>query len=153
WIDGFGTADNGAIVGNDLPPYAEQTIVHGGSQSMIYRYDNNLKTSEATLTLVWPRDWTEEGVTKLSLWFRGSPSNSVERMFVALNGSAVVYHDDNAATQKIGWTQWPIDLQAFADQGVTLTNVDTISIGLGTRNSPGPGGPGTMYFDDIRLYR
>ncbi|MHC4146592.1 MAG: PA14 domain-containing protein, partial [Planctomycetota bacterium] len=34
WIDGFGTTTNGAIVGNDLPPYAEQTIVHGGAQSM-----------------------------------------------------------------------------------------------------------------------
>jgi len=37
WIDGFGTTNNGALVGNDLPPYAEQTIVHGG-QSMPYRY-------------------------------------------------------------------------------------------------------------------
>ena len=48
WIDGFGTTTNGALVGNDLPPYAEQTVVHGGSQSLIYRYDNDLKTSEAT---------------------------------------------------------------------------------------------------------
>ncbi|MHC4147481.1 MAG: hypothetical protein ACYSUD_22280, partial [Planctomycetota bacterium] len=71
WIDGFGTTDNGALVGHDLPPYAEQTIVHGGSQSMPYRYDNANKTSEATLTLVYPRDWTEEDVTKLSLWYRG----------------------------------------------------------------------------------
>ncbi|MFH1718681.1 MAG: LamG-like jellyroll fold domain-containing protein, partial [Planctomycetota bacterium] len=39
WIDGFGTTDNGALVGNDLPPYAEQTIVHSGGQSLIYRYD------------------------------------------------------------------------------------------------------------------
>jgi len=30
WIDGFGTTNNGALVGNDLPPYAEQTVVHGG---------------------------------------------------------------------------------------------------------------------------
>ncbi|MHC4147026.1 MAG: hypothetical protein ACYSUD_19925, partial [Planctomycetota bacterium] len=59
WIDGFGTTDNGALVGNDLPPYAEQTIVHGGIQSMPYRYDNANKTSEATMTLVYPRDWTE----------------------------------------------------------------------------------------------
>jgi len=153
WIDGFGTADNGAIVGNDLPPYAEQTIVHGGAQALVYRYDNNLKTSEATLTLVSPRDWTEEGVTKLSLWFRGGPANSAERMFVALNGSAVVYHDDTAVTQKIGWNKWVLDLQAFADQGVNLANVNTITIGLGTRNSPAVGGTGTMYFDDVRLVR
>ncbi|MHC4626818.1 MAG: hypothetical protein ACYTDV_07535, partial [Planctomycetota bacterium] len=51
WIDGFGTTTNGALVGNDMPPYAERTIVHGGEQSLIYSYDNNLKTSEATLTL------------------------------------------------------------------------------------------------------
>ncbi len=153
WIDGFGTTNNGALIGNDLPPYAEQTIVHGGAQAMIYRYDNNLKTSEATLTLVSPRDWTAEGVTKLSLWFYGSPSNSAERMYIALNGSAVVYHNDASPTQKILWNNWIIDLQAFADQGVNLTNVNTITIGIGTKGSPGPGGPGTMYFDDIRLIR
>jgi len=43
-MDGFGTTTNGALVGNDLPPYAEQTIVHGGAQSLGYSYDNNLKT-------------------------------------------------------------------------------------------------------------
>ncbi|MHC4072267.1 MAG: LamG domain-containing protein [Planctomycetota bacterium] len=154
WIDGFGTTDNGALVGNDLPPYAEQTIVHGGAQSMPYRYDNANKTSEATLTLVYPRDWTEEGVTKLSLWFRGGSANAAERMYVALNGNAVVYHEDPAATQSGGWHEWVIDLQAFADQGVDLANVNTITIGFGTKNSPAAdGGTGTMYFDDIRLYR
>jgi len=153
WIDGFGTTNNGALVGNDLPPYAEQTVVHGGAQSMPYTYDNSNKTSEATLTLVYPRDWTEEGVTKLSLWFRGASANSAERMYVALNGNAVVSNDDLAATQKGGWNQWVIDLQAFADQGVNLANVNTITLGIGTKNSPAAGGTGTMFFDDIRLYR
>jgi hypothetical protein len=151
WIDGFGTADNGALVGNDLPPYAEQGIVHGGIQSMIYRYDNAGKTSEATMTLVYPRDWTEEGVTKLSLWGRGSSTNAADRMYIALNGTAVVYHDDPAATQLSGWKEWIIDLAAF---GVDLTNVDSITIGVGTKNAPAPGGgTGTLYFDDIRLIR
>ncbi|TKJ37726.1 MAG: hypothetical protein CEE38_06540 [Planctomycetes bacterium B3_Pla] len=152
WIDGFGTTTNGALVGNDMPPYAEQTIVHGGAQSMIYRYDNANMTSEATMTLIYPRDWTKEGVTKLSLWFRGASGNSAERMFVALNGTAVVYHDDAAATQTTQWTEWVIDLAAFA--GVDLTNVNSITLGFGTKNSPAPtGGPGTMYFDDARLVR
>ncbi|MHC4296051.1 MAG: LamG domain-containing protein [Planctomycetota bacterium] len=153
WIDGFGTTTNGALVGNDLPPYAEQSVVRGGAQSMPYRYDNNLKTSEATLTLVHPRDWTEEGVAKLSLWFRGGSANATEPMFVALNGNAVVYHDDPAATQLTGWNEWVIDLQAFADQGVNLANVNTIGIGFGTKNAPAAGGSGKVYFDDIRLYR
>ena len=152
WLDGFGTTTNGALVGNDLPPYAEQTTVNSGAQSMPYLYDNSLKTSEATLTLVYPRDWTEEGVTKLSLWFRGDSGNAAERMFVAL-GNAVVYHDDPAATQITGWNEWVIDLTRFADQGVDLTNVGAITIGFGTRNSPAAGGSGTMYFDDIRLVR
>ena len=153
WIDGFGTTTNGALVGNDMPPYAEQTIVHNGDQAMIYRYDNAGKTSEATLTLVYPRDWTEEGVTRLSLWFRGVSANAAERMYVVLNGNAVVYHDDPAATQLGGWREWAIDLQAFADQGVNLANVNTITIGLGTKNAPAAGGQGTMYFDDIQLRR
>ena len=151
WIDGFGTTTNGALVGNDLPPYAEQGIVHGGAQSMPYLYDNNLKTSEATLTLVYPRDWTEEGVAKLSLWFRGASGNAADLMFVALNGTAVVYHEDPAATQITGWNEWVIDLAEFA--GVNLTNVNTITIGFGTKSSPAAGGAGTMYFDDIRLVR
>jgi hypothetical protein len=151
WIDGFGTTTNGALVGNDLPPYAEQNIVHGGAQSMIFSYDNAGKTSEATLTLVSPRDWTEEGIAKLSLWFRGNAANVADRIFVALNGTVVVYHDDPAATQLAGWNEWIIDLAAF---GVTLTNVNTITIGVGTKGSPAPdGGAGTLYFDDIRLYR
>ncbi len=153
WIDGFGTTNNGALVGNDLPPYAEQAVVHAGSQSMPYSYDNSSKTSEATLTLAWPRDWTEEGVSKLSLWFRGDPANSAEKMYAALNGNAVVYHNDPAVTRKAGWNQWVIDLQAFANQGVNLANVNTITIGFGTKNNPAAGGAGKMYFDDIRLSR
>ncbi|MBL7189392.1 MAG: LamG domain-containing protein [Phycisphaerae bacterium] len=151
WIDGFGTTTNGALVGNDLPPYAEQSIVHGGAQSIPYLYDNTNRTSEATLTLVYPRDWTAEGVTKLSLWFRGASANSAELMFVALHGTAVVYHDDPAATQIAVWTVWVIDLTDFA--GVDLSNVNTVTIGFGTKNNPAVGGAGTMYFDDIRLVR
>ena len=45
-------------------------------------------------------------------------------------------------------------LSAFADQGIVLTDVDRISLGLGTKgNMTVPGGSGKMYFDDIQLYR
>jgi len=105
------------------------------------------------MTLVYPRDWTMKGVGKFSLWFIGNESNSPERMFAALNGTALVYHDEPAITQISEWSEWTIELQAFADQGVDLTNVDTITIGIGTKGSPAAGGLGIMYFDDIRLYR
>ena len=157
WLDGFGTTTNGATAGYATPDFAggehyvETTIVHGGAQSLPYLYDNNLKTSEATLTLVYPRDWTAEGVTKLSLWIRGSTANAADRMFIALNGTAVVYHADAAATQLTGWNEWVIDLADFA--GVNLTNVNTITIGVGTKNSPAAGGTGTVFIDDLRLTR
>ncbi|NIO56616.1 MAG: hypothetical protein GTN72_10740, partial [Candidatus Latescibacteria bacterium] len=52
WIDGFDNpAVNGSIVGYANPPFAEQTIVHSGNQSMPFAYDNAVGKSEATLTL------------------------------------------------------------------------------------------------------
>ena len=77
WVDGFGVPANGSQVGYLLPPYAEQTIVHGDRQSMPLSYDNTagVTNSEAVLTLSYPRDWTEEGVGALSLWFRGYPAS------------------------------------------------------------------------------
>jgi len=153
WVDGFGTTNNGAVVGNTLPPYAEVGVLHGGAQSMPYAYDNNLKTSEATLTLSYPKDWTEQGVTKLSLWFQGTATNAADKMYIALNSGTPVYHENPAATQSKGWNEWVIDLQTFASQGVTLTNVNTITIGVGTKGAPAAGGTGTLYFDDIRLIK
>jgi len=154
WVDGFeNPATNGAMVGNEMPPYAERNIVHGGAQSMPYVYDNNLKTSEATLTLIHQNNWIEEGFMSLSLWFKGNWDNSAERMYVALNGTAVVYHDNLNATQISRWTEWIIDLQGFADQGIDLTNVNTITIGIGMKDNPAAGDSGEIYFDDIRLMK
>jgi len=152
WIDGYDDPANGSLVGYDTPPFAEQTIVHGGNQSMPLYYDNSVGYSEATLTLTYPRDWTENGVTTLTIWFRGNSDNAAETLYVALNGSAIFSHDNPDAAKVYEWTRWNIDLQAFADQGVNLANVNTISLGLGNKNNPQAGGSGTMYFDDIRLY-
>ncbi len=152
WLDGYDDPTNGSLVGYDTPPFAEQTIVHGGNQSMPLYYDNSVGYSEATLTLTYPRDWTENGVSTLSIWFRGNFDNASETLYVALDGNAVVTNDNPDAAQVTAWTEWTIDLQAFANQGVNLTNVNTISLGLGNKNNPVAGGLGTMYFDDIRLY-
>ncbi len=116
-------------------------------------YDNSvLLYSEVEKTLTYPRDWTENGVNTLTIWFRGNSDNAVETLYVALNGNAIVTNDNPDAAQVTTWTEWTIDLQAFADQGVNLANVNTIAIGLGNKKNPVAGGSGTMYFDDIRLY-
>ncbi|MFH1716375.1 MAG: hypothetical protein ABIF19_03420 [Planctomycetota bacterium] len=354
WIDGFGVPANGSQVGYVMPPYAEQTVVHSGRQSMPLLYDNTagVKLSEAELKLATVRNWTEEGVANLSIWFHALPgstgsfveapagtytmtgsgtdiwnngtagdyhdefhfayktltgagsivakvesvqntngwakagvmiretlepgsrhafgcvtpangvasqgridtsgdsfntaqagttaphwvklerdlsgnftvshsangttwqpvtgatpqniqmgstvyvglavtshdaaltcqavfsnvtitgtvspqwahqdigiaSNAAEPLYVAVSNSAgqpaVVVHDDPAAAQIDAWTQWIIPLSAFADQGINLTNVDRIAIGLGARgNMTASGGSGTVYFDDIQLTR
>jgi hypothetical protein len=88
----------------------------------------------------------------LSLWIKGNWDNSAERMYVALNGTAVAYHDNPNVTRITRWTEWVIDLNDFADQGVDLTNVNTITIGFGTKNSPAADGSGKMYFDDIHIH-
>jgi hypothetical protein len=154
WLDGFDNpAVNGSVVGHANPPFAEQTIVHGGLQSMPLAYDNAVGKSEATLTLTSNRDWTVNGVNTLTIWFRGESANAAEPMYVALNDSAVVTNDNPDAAQATAWTQWNIDLTRFADQGMNLVNVTSITLGLGNRSNPVAGGSGMMYFDDIRLYR
>jgi hypothetical protein len=73
WIDGFGVPTNGSQAGYLVPPYAEQTIVHGGRQSLPLFYENTggVTNSEAVLTLTEPRDWTKHDVGALSIWFQG----------------------------------------------------------------------------------
>jgi hypothetical protein len=88
------------------------------------------------------------GVDTLTIWFRGASGNAAEQMYVALNGSARIDHDNPDAATLMGWTEWNIDLQAFADQGVNLSNVTSITLGF----SSVTGGTGMVYFDDIRLY-
>ena len=159
WVDGFGIADNGAQVGYLLPPYAEQTIVHGGSQSMPLLYTNEagVTNSEAALTLTALRDWTQAGIGELSLWFRGSTGNAADPLYVAVSNAAgapaVVAYDDPAAATIGLWSKWQMSLQAFADLGIDLTNVDKLAIGLGSKGGAATGGTGTMYIDDIRLYQ
>jgi hypothetical protein len=352
WIDGFDAPANGSQVGNLLPPYAEQTVVHMGHQSMPLLYNNTagVTNSQAEKVLTAARDWTEEGVTGLSIWFQGRPgsvgsfvegpagtftmtasgadiwnvagveadevhfayktltgpgsivakvesvqnthpwakacvmiretldpdsahaigcitpengiaaqgrpstggvsfnapeggitaphwvklerdvagnftvshsangttwqpvqdavpaniqmsatvyiglaltahdasatceavfsnvtvtgtvgpqwtnqdigitSNAAEPLYVAISNSngasAIVAHEDPAAATTDAWTEWVVDLQKFADQGVNLADIDKIAIGLGTvGDATAAGGSGIMYFDDIRLYR
>jgi hypothetical protein len=109
------------------------------------------------MTLSYPRDWTEEDFATLTIWFRGESNNDAEPLYVAIanntGATVIVVHDDPLAAQIDEWTEWIIPLQALADQGINLTDVTSIAIGLGTQsNMTVPGGSGKMYIDDIRLY-
>jgi hypothetical protein len=88
----------------------------------------------------------------------GIISNAAEPLYVAISNAtgvpAVVAHDDPAAATIDDWVEWRVPLQTFADQGINLTTVDKIAIGLGSKSgTASSGGSGTIYIDDIRLYR
>ena len=106
--------------------------------------------SNVTTTGTVGQQWTHQDI--------GILSNAPEPLYVAVSNSAgnpaIVVNDDPAAATIDTWTEWVIPLQAFTDQGINLTSVDRIAIGLGTRgNATIAGGSGKMFFDDIRLYR
>jgi hypothetical protein len=89
--------------------------------------------------------WTDQDI--------GIRSNYPERIYAAVNGK-VVYRDDPNTTMTVDWTEWRVPLQDFAKLGVSLTNVDSLAIGVGTQGDAAtPGGTGLLYIDDIRLYR
>jgi len=173
WHDGLGYGEvgnpgyypgngTGSSVGDETTAsYTEEIIVNSGARSMPVSYDNNKQGyayySEVEFTLTDPRDWTEEGIAELSLWFYGDPANDPEPMYVAISNAdgqpAMVVHNNPNAAQTDTWTEWVIPLQNFNAQGVDLTDIDKIMIGFGTRgNMTTPGGSGSVFFDDIRLY-
>ncbi len=80
WIDGVTTNASGSQVGYDQSPFAEKTIVHGGTQSMPLIYDNTASPfySEAERTFDSPQNWTAHGADTLSVHFRGVTPAFVE---------------------------------------------------------------------------
>ena len=87
----------------------------------------------------------------------GLISNDAQPIYVAIankSGAAgTVFNEDTEATLVSTWTEWNSDLKDFIDQGVDLTDVDSIAIGIGDKDNPQSVGAGTVFFDDIRLYR
>ncbi|MHC4519040.1 MAG: hypothetical protein ACYTAS_10655 [Planctomycetota bacterium] len=150
WTDGF-VNDTGSTVGHFESPFAEQTIVHGGKQSMPLFYDNMTAAySEATTNAANLRvgqDWTKHGIKALTLYFHGDPDNSAEQMYVKLNGSKIMYDGDVDDLTQTLWRPWHIDLQ---DSEADLSSVT--ELGIGFERIGIAGGKGVVYFDDIRLY-
>jgi len=137
--------------------YRENDIVHGGDWSLPVFYDNDFSHSsgysEITRTFESDmRNWTRDGVVTLTLFYQGNPDNAPEPMYVAVDG-VVYFNDDPIAALVTKWMRWDIPLQFFAEKGVNLADVNTMSIGFGNKAAPVDGGYGYVFFDDIRLYR
>ncbi len=87
WLDGW-VNETGSTVGYFEAPFAEQTIVRTGRQSMPLTYDNTQAPfySEAERTWESPQDWTGSGADTLLLYVRGNAPDFVE----AADGSIVM---------------------------------------------------------------
>ena len=157
WTDGYANGLSGSTVGKINPPYAEQTIVHGGKQAMPMAYDNIKKPFYSEAEQAWdtPQNWTANGVNTLTLFVQGLAANTPEQFYVAVEDTAgkkaIVTHPDAALLTKTQWTEWKIPLTSFA--GVNTTAVKKMYIGVGSRTAPKAGGNGTLYLDDIRVVK
>ena len=79
WVDGW-VNQTGATVGYINAPFAEQTIVHGGGQSMPLQYDNSGSPfySETTRVFDAAQDWSGNGANTLVVYFQGVPGPFME---------------------------------------------------------------------------
>jgi len=158
WIDGL-TNTNGSQVGYMDAPFAEQTIVHGGYQSMPISYDN-AKTpwySEAVRAWTTPQDWTVNGGNTLVLYVRGAAANTAQPLYLVVEDkaahTAVVTHSDASVTASGQWTEWRVPLGNLSSAGVNVAAVKKLYLGTGDRAKPAPGGAGRIYIDDIRVIK
>jgi len=150
WVDGFENPTvNGATMGYVTGNSLETDNVHGGQQSVPLAYDNTTATySEATVSmddLGIDKDWTQENLKTLSLWFYGSPVNAATvQMYVKLNDAEALY---DGPLNLAMWQEWSIDLAA---SNTDLSNVATL--GVGFRRTGAIGNRGSILLDDIRLH-
>ena len=139
WKDGLGYgapddpnsyAGNGtgsAVGEDDIWSSIESIFVRSGSQSMRYLYDNNkegyAKYSEAEMTLSYPRDWTEENVVELSLWFIGRPA------YVGsfTEGSAGTYTMNGSGTDIWGgYDEFHFAFKTLSGPGTIVAKVESV---------------------------
>ncbi len=145
WVDGIDEPSNGGgVVGYGQSPFAEQTIVHTGRQSMPFSFENDSASaiSETDRTFAPAQDWTANGIQVLSLWFYGTDGNTGQ-LYATINGTKVLYDGDAGNIALPQWQSWNIDLTTI---GVNVGNVSTLSLGIQGVGS------GQLYIDDVRLY-
>jgi hypothetical protein len=152
WKDGYEIAANGALVSYDDASvqaggdYVETAIVRSGKQTMPLFYSNTggATYSEGERTFATPQDWAKYGIQTLVLYFHGTAGNTGQ-LYAKVNGVKVNYDGDPDAMQLFRWQQWNIDL---ASLGVNPANITKLAVGI-----DGNAAAGTLYVDDIRLYR
>jgi len=147
WVDGYDDDSNGSLVGylDSLNgTFGETVIIHKGKQSMPVIYDNTSSAlSEAVRTFSPAANWTTHGAKSLVVYFRGAPGNT-GKLYLKINNVKVPYSGDPAHISSQAWRLWTVDLSTISG----ANKVTKLTIGL-----EGAGSKGTVYIDDVRLYR
>jgi len=152
WINGSGS-QVGAVVG----PFAEQSIVHAGRQSLPFKYDNGKSPwySEAWGSWKTPANLAAYGCDVLTVSVQGRADNGSAKFYIGIMDEAgrfaTVAHPDPEVLKATQWVAWRIPLRDFEQGGVDLTHGAKICIGVGDRQKPSRGGTGIVYIDDICL--
>jgi len=180
WVDGMGNC-KGSGNGTGANVFESPGDGVGGFQAMQFNYDNDGMVLNPCLEVPVeePRshyyskaaaevgnlpsgigsNWTIGGVKALSLMFYGTTDNALESMWVKLtdtsnNSFKVLYGtgpgESLAHMEEMSWHEWDIALADFT--GVDLASIKSMAIGVGDEGTAIPGGSGTLYFDEIRLY-
>ena len=122
WIDGLTDGKSGSQVGYNAAPFAEQTILHGGKQSMPLDYNNTKSPyySEAERTWDQSQDWTVHGADTLTLYFRGNPPGFVEASSGTLTMSGAGTDIWNSADQ------FRFAYKRFTGNGTIVAKVESV---------------------------
>jgi len=175
WIDGLGFSKpepnnpgNGtsSIVGHDIwtqgSPHktiVESGIVHGGRQSMPLYYNNADEPYYSLTSRTWPepQDWTLNGMDTFELYLRGASDNGHGQLYISIEDDAgqiaVMIHPNPDAVLTEQWQQWNILLADLIANGIDVTAIRKVSIGIGDPDNLQPGGIGIIYIDDVRVMK
>jgi hypothetical protein len=150
WSDGLEDPDNnGSKVGTNpsAGDYAPETsIIYGGKQSLPIWYDNSTApVSEATRTFDPAQDWSQSGITTLSLFVNQVVEEGDPEVYIKINGVEMDQVQASTCPPGLtpGWLRYDVGLS-----GMDVTSVQSLTIGV-----RGAGARGVLYVDDIRLYK
>jgi len=151
WLDTF---DGYISDANVRAVWGTNASVSEGTMQINYT-TMNYEVSADTADLLCSTNISENAM--LVLLVKGH-DNMSDNIYVELESNdgaengVVPYPDSRELNQQEAYEPlrtWPIDLGKFASQGVDLTNVTKITIGIGSGG--GPSGSGVVSIDDIRI--
>jgi hypothetical protein len=137
---------------NQYSPYFSEGYLTG-----LGHYESTWDPWTQTGEIIYvPLDMTAGRGGAIDLYWHGQAGNDNGVMYVALedadgNNVASTYEPNDMTVED--WQVWRIELSDFSDQGLDLTEVETIYVGVGDRYSPAyEDVEGHLWIDEIALF-